>query len=75
MHGFLIPIATTMEKDKKKENDMSNKKRLQNLVWDGLFNGLENGTTESKEAAPKKKDKKAGKNDSSNGDSERPSDS
>lgn len=46
-----------MKKDKKKPGDeMSNKKRLQDLVWDGLFNSLDNP---SKEVNAPKKTKKS----------------
>lgn len=38
---------------------MSDKKRLQNLVWDGLFNGLDPKATDGAKA--EKKNKKAAK--------------
>ena len=44
---------------------MSDKKRLQNLVWDGLFNSLEDKTVDNKNPNPSKKEKKGKKADSS----------
>lgn len=48
-----------MKKDKKNSEEMSDKKRLQNLVWDGLFNGLDPKPTDGAKA--EKKDKKPAK--------------
>lgn len=38
---------------------MSNKKRMQNLVWDGLFNGLENKAPQEENSSSPKKGKKS----------------
>ena len=54
-----------MKKDKKTRDEMSDKKRLQNLVWDGLFNSLEDKTVDNKNSNPSKKEKKGKKADSS----------
>lgn len=51
-----------MKKDKKNPEEMSEKKRLQSLVWDGLFNALDPKPTDGKNANTEKKDKKAAKN-------------
>lgn len=47
-----------MKKDKKTGEEMSDKKRLQGLVWDGLFNSLEDKPVENKNSSPSKKAKK-----------------
>ena len=55
-----------MKKDKNQEKEMSDKKRFQNLVWDGLFNSLENapvGSKNSYKTKKEKKEKKAGDSD------------
>lgn len=52
-----------MKKDKSPEEEMSEKKRLQGLVWDGLFNSLENKPVENKNSNPSKKEKKGKKSD------------
>lgn len=49
---------------------MSDKNRLQNLVWDGLFNGLANGQDESMVQAEQKKGKKPEKTNQSQPKSE-----
>ena len=50
-----------MKKDKKPGEEMSDKKRLQNLVWDGLFNSLENKPVDNKNSNTLKKKKKGKK--------------
>ncbi|WP_421799632.1 hypothetical protein [Haliscomenobacter sp.] len=50
---------------------MSDKKRLQGLVWDGLFNSLEEKPGENKNSTTQKKEKKGKK---ANGDKEKPED-
>ena len=47
-----------MKKDKNSEKEMSDKKRLQGLVWDGLFNSLEDKAVENKNSNTSKKAKK-----------------
>lgn len=60
-----------MKKDKKTGVEMSDKKRLQGLVWDGLFNSLEDKPAENKISTTHKKEKKGKK---ANGDKEKPQD-
>jgi hypothetical protein len=60
-----------MKKDKKTAEEMSDKKRLQDLVWDGLFNSLENKPVENKNSTAQKKEKKDKK---ATGDKEKPED-
>lgn len=51
-----------MKKDKKNPTEeMSDKKRLQNLVWDGLFNALDHKSAEDKDSNTPKKSKKGKK--------------
>lgn len=50
-----------MKKDKKTREEMSDKKRLQGLVWDGLFNSLEDKLVEDKNSIAQKKEKKSKK--------------
>jgi len=57
-----------MKKDKKNSEEMSDKKRLQNLVWDGLFNGLDPKATDGAKA--EKKDKKPAKSKNNKGKSD-----
>lgn len=61
-----------MKKDKNPAEEMSEKKRLQGLVWDGLFNSLENKPVDNKNSNPSKKEKKDKK---ATGDKEKPEDS
>ncbi|MDX2068149.1 MAG: hypothetical protein SFV55_06960 [Haliscomenobacter sp.] len=42
---------------------MSDKKRMQGLVWDGLFNSLEDKAVENKNSTTSKKTKKGKKAD------------
>jgi hypothetical protein len=60
-----------MKKDKKPGEEMSDKKRLQGLVWDGLFNSLEDKPGENKNSTAQKKEKKGKK---ATGDKEKPED-
>ena len=60
-----------MKKDKKTAEEMSDKKRLQGLVWDGLFNSLEDIPVENKNSNAQKKEKKGKK---ATGDKEKPED-
>lgn len=50
-----------MKKDKNPAEEMSDKKRLQNLVWDGLFNALDHKSGEDKDSNTAKKSKKSKK--------------
>ena len=61
-----------MKKDKNPAEEMSEKKRLQDLVWDGLFNSLENKPVDNKNPNPSKKEKKDKK---ATEDKEKPEDS
>lgn len=61
-----------MKKDKKTGEEMSDKKRLQGLVWDGLFNSLEAKPVENKNSTAPKKEKKGKK---ATGEKEKPEDS
>ena len=60
-----------MKKDKKPGEEMSDKKRLQGLVWDGLFNSLEEKPVDNKNSTAQKKEKKGKK---ATGEKEKPED-
>jgi hypothetical protein len=62
---FNLIVHCTNEKVQNPAEEMSEKKRLQGLVWDGLFNSLEVKPVEDKNSSPpkkEKKDKKTGNN-------------
>jgi hypothetical protein len=52
-----------MKKDKNLGKEMKDKKRLQNLVWDGLSNSLENQPADNKNSNSSKQGKKGKKAD------------
>ena len=52
-----------MKKDKNLRKEMKDKKRLQNLVWDGLSNSLENQPADNQNSTSSKQGKKGKKAD------------
>ena len=58
---FNLTINFVYEKDKNLGKEMKEKKRLQNLVWDGLSNSLENQPVDNKNSTSQKKQKKVKK--------------
>jgi len=61
-----------MEKDNFNENEMSTKRHLQTLVWEGLFNSLDN-KDEKKNNANSKQGKQ--KSDKESGEGKKPNES